>query len=158
MYKPIIQKTTVKDKAIIGAPDNQQSTARLAHVNRLAKDVADQLNNIKHYEVEINDANIYVDLTSERGILDFEYDESFDPTTVDLFHVHLATYTLTGDYTPVPDQYYVQTTVYSNGEVIPVVWVAGYAAAAHVKIKNLNTESNDWGNRFYLYYELIKIV
>lgn len=156
MFKPVVLKAEANDAVIAAAPDNQQGFARFAHLNYLAKDVAKQINDIRHYEVEVSSSNISVDIYSTRGILDFEFAEGF-AGDVDLFNVYLSTYNWNGDYTPVPDNYYIQATVYSNGTVVPVLWVAGYAPNAHIKIKNLNTEENDWGTRFYVYYELVKI-
>lgn len=157
MFKPTVQKASVKSLAITTAPDNQQGFARFAHLNFLAKEVAKHVNDVKHYEVPISGSNIYIDVASDRGILDFEFEGEFDGSTDDLFNIFLGTYLHTGDYNPQPDEYYIQATVYSNGTVIPVTWVAGYAEAAHLKIKNLNPAENNWGSRFYLYYELVKI-
>jgi len=126
--------------------ESEAAHARLAHVNRLSRDVYD----IVTYSVDMaNSSTITVPIDSKKGILDIE---NADATATSL-DIYLQNDEITLDRT----KFYVQFSVYvSNTAVTPIVIGRGIALDLfHVEIKNLNA-ADTWDN-LYLYYELVKI-
>lgn len=126
--------------------ESEAAHARLAHVNRLARDVYD----IVTYEVDATTGiNITVPIESKKGIIDIE---NADASSTSLY-VYLRNDEITADRT----KFYVQLSVYTtNPAVTPIAIGRGISTDQFlVEIKNLSSASS-WDN-LYLYYELIKI-
>lgn len=126
--------------------EGEAAHARLAHVNRLSRDVYD----IVTYEVDMQNNNVItIPIDSKKGILDIE---NADPTATSLF-IYLENAEITSDRT----KFYLQFSVYTtNGAVTPIVIGRGFSPTQTlVEIKNLDAASS-WDN-LYLYYEIVKI-
>jgi hypothetical protein len=126
--------------------ESEAAHARIAHVNRLSRDVYD----IVTYEVDMGGgSSITIPIDSKKGILDIE---NADATATSL-NLYLQNDEITLDRT----KFYVQFSVYvSNTAVTPIVIGRGISTDVfHVEIKNLDAASA-WTN-LYLYYELVKI-
>jgi hypothetical protein len=126
--------------------DSEAAHARLAHVNRLSRDVYD----IVTYEVNLaNGTNAVIPINSKKGILDIE---NADATATSLY-IYLRNDEITYDRL----KFYIQLSVYTtNGAVTPIAIGRGIAPAEFlIEIKNLDAAAS-WDN-LYLYYELVKI-
>jgi hypothetical protein len=126
--------------------ESEAAHARIAHVNRLSRDVYD----IVTYEVDMDGNNfITVPIDSKKGILDIE---NADATSTSLFIV-LDNNEITADRT----KFYLQLSVYTtNADVTPIAIGRGFNPSQfQLEIKNLDTAST-WDN-LYLYYEIVKI-
>jgi hypothetical protein len=126
--------------------EGEAAPARIAHVNRLSRDVYD----IITYEVDLNGGNnILVPIDSKKGILDIE---NADATATSLY-IYLKNDEITYDRT----KFYIQLSVYTtNSAVTPIAIGRGIAPAEFlIEIKNLDAAAS-WDN-LYLYYELVKI-
>jgi hypothetical protein len=126
--------------------ESEAAHARLAHVNRLSRDVYD----IVTYEVDLDGgSNIVVPVDSKKGILDIE---NADATATSLY-IWLKNDEITYDRT----KFYLQLSVYTtNGAVTPIAIGRGFAPTEfQIEIKNLDAAAS-WDN-LYLYYELVKI-
>lgn len=126
--------------------ESEAAHARIAHVNRLSRDVYDIVT--YHVDMETNNT-VTVPIDSKKGILDIE---NADPTATSLF-IYLENSQITFDRT----KFYLQLSVYTtNGAVTPIVIGRGFAPSQSlVEIKNLDAPAS-WDN-LYLYYELVKI-
>lgn len=126
--------------------EGEAAHARIAHVNRLSRDVYD----ILHYEVDLGGgSNTTVNINSKKGILDLE---NVDSSATSIY-VWLRNDEIEYDH----DKFYVQLTVYSNNSSItPIAIARGFSGDMFlIEIKNLDAASN-WG-LLYLYYEIVKI-
>jgi hypothetical protein len=126
--------------------DAEAAPARIAHVNRLSRDVYD----ILAYTVDMNNLDtVTVKIDSKKGILDLE---NADATATSL-DIYLQNDEITADRT----KFYIQLSVYvSNTAVTPIAIGRGASTDIfHIEIKNLDVAAA-WTN-LYLYYELVKI-
>lgn len=126
--------------------ESEAAHARIAHVNRLSRDVYD----IVTYHVDMEGNNIItIPIDSKKGILDIENANS---TATSLF-IYLENAEITSDRT----KFYLQFSVYTtNSAVTPIAIGRGFAPTQSlVEIKNLDAPAS-WDN-LYLYYELVKI-
>ena len=126
--------------------ESEAAHARLAHVNRLSRDVYD----IVTYSVDMESNNVVtVPIDSKKGILDIE---NADATATSL-NLYLQNDEITYDRT----KFYLQLSVYvTNLNVTPIAIGRGFSGDLfHVELKNLDAASS-WDN-LYLYYELVKI-
>jgi hypothetical protein len=120
--------------------------ARIAHVNRLSRDIMD----IKLYPVDMEGGiSKTVRISSKKGILDIE---NADAGETSLF-LYLDNPEITDDRT----KFYTQFSVYTtNPAVTPIVIGRGFATTSLlIEIKNLDVAA-DWTN-LYVYYEIVKI-
>ena len=126
--------------------EGEAAPARIAHVNRLSRDVYDILT----YEVDLlNGTSVTVPINSKKGILDIENADS----TATSLNLYLQNSEITPDRT----KFYIQLSVYTtNGNVTPIVIGRGVSVDLfHFEIKNLSAAAA-WDN-LYVYYELVKI-
>ena len=126
--------------------ESEAAPARLAHVNRLSRDVYD----IVTYSVDLNaGTSATVKIDSKKGILDIE---NADATATSLF-LYLDNPEITADRT----KFYTQFSVYTtNSDVTPIVIGRGFASTSLlIEIKNLDA-ADTWDN-LYVYYEITKI-
>lgn len=124
----------------------EAAPARIAHVNRLSRDVYD----IVTYEVDLaNGTSITIPIDSKKGILDIE-NASVSATSLNL-------YLQNDEITPDRTKFYIQLSVYTtNPAVTPIAIGRGISEDLfHVELKNLDAASS-WDN-LYLYYEIVKI-
>jgi hypothetical protein len=120
--------------------------ARIAHVNRLSRDVYD----IVTYELDLaGSTSIVVPIESKKGILDIE---NADGLATSLY-IYLKNDEITADRT----KFYIQLSVYTtNSAVTPIAIGRGISTDEFlIEIKNLDSAAA-WTN-LYLYYELVKI-
>ena len=120
--------------------------ARIAHVNRLSRDVYD----IITYELDLaGGTSIVVPIESKKGILDIENAHAGETS---LF-IYLKNDEITADRT----KFYIQLSVYTtNPLVTPIAIGRGISTDEFlIEIKNLDSAAA-WTN-LYLYYELVKI-
>ena len=134
------------DRAIEqGYTQAESGLARIAHVNRLSRDIMD----IKYYEADLQTSNFAViKISSKRGIVDvINYDD-----TADTFFISLEN----AEITPDREKFYIQLTAYTTGTAIPVIIGIGTASDVfNLKIKDIDATS-DWDD-LYFYYEIVKI-
>lgn len=134
------------DRAIEqGYTQAESALARIAHVNRLSRDIMD----IKFYEVDMG-TGTYANLriSSKKGIVDLT---NFDASTQELF-ISLQHPEINQDR----EKFYVQLTAYVTGTAVPVIFGTGFASDTfNIKIYDA-ANSADWGS-VYFYYELVKI-
>ena len=126
--------------------ESEAAHARLAHVNRLSRDVYD----IVTYSVDMDgNAGVTVPIDSKKGILDIE---NADATATSLY-IYLQNDEITPDRT----KFYIQLSVYTtNMAVTPIAIGRGFSGdILEIEIKNLDAAAS-WDN-LYLYYELVKI-
>lgn len=126
--------------------DSEAAPARLAHVNRLSRDVYD----IVTYPVDFGGGtSIVVNIDSKKGILDIE---NADAAATSVF-IQLRNDEIYLDRT----KFYIQLTVYSSAPTVtPIVIGRGIVTNGFdIEVKNLDAAA-DWG-AFYVYYELVKI-
>jgi hypothetical protein len=126
--------------------ESEAAPARIAHVNRLSRDVYD----IVTYSVDMEEGSVItVPIDSKKGILDIE---NADDGSVKL-DIYLQNDEITNDRT----KFYIQLSVYTtNFNVLPIAIGRGISTDLfHVEIRNLDIAST-WDN-LYLYYELVKI-
>jgi len=134
------------DRAIEqGFTQAESALARIAHVNRLSRDIMD----IKHYELDLEGGTAgTLRIFSKKGIVDIiNYDN-----VAQSFDISLQNSEINQD----KDKFYVQFTVYSSGGAIPIIYgVGGATDIFNSKIYDIDGGGN-WGN-LYFYYEIVKI-
>lgn len=143
--RKLIQKPGSPDIALVQAPKDESALARIAHVNRLSKDIYDVL----RYEMDYSQGNI-LQIDSKKGIVDIVNASALDDTlTIYLENPEINT--------PNRDKYYIQLTVYSsNSFVTPLIYGRGFITNGfHIEIKNIEP-ATDWG-ALYFYYDLLKL-
>jgi len=134
------------DRAIEqGYTQAESALARIAHVNRLSRDIMD----IKFYEADLGTGtSTTIKISSKKGIIDLV---NFDGTAQTLF-ITLQNPELNQDR----EKFYIQLTPYVTGDAIPVIFGTGFAPDTfNIKIYDV-ANSADWGN-VYFYYEIVKI-
>lgn len=145
--KRLIQKPGSPDKAIEQAFTQAESAmARIAHVNRLSRDIMD----IKNYAADLDGgSSLTIPISSKKGIIDIE---NADAGETSLF-LYLDNPEITADRT----KFYTQFSVYTtNSDVTPIVIGRGFASTSLlIEIKNLDA-ADSWDN-LYVYYEIVKI-
>jgi hypothetical protein len=119
--------------------------ARIAHVNRLSRDIMD----IKYYEADLEGGTSKViRISSKKGIVDVD---NADSSATELFF-----YLDNPEIEPDRTKFYIQLTAYTTGNAVPVITGAGYAGTQLlVRIVDVASTS-DWSN-LYFYYEIVKI-
>lgn len=127
--------------------ESESALARIAHVNRLSRDIMD----IKYYDVDFQgSSNGVLRIFSKKGIVHLE---NMDPNTDELF-LYLENEEITYDR----EKFYVQLTAYTTGNAVPIANGAGFAPTQFLtRIYDAKaTGSPDWGI-LYLYFEIVKI-
>lgn len=143
--KRLIMKPGSPDRAIEqGYTQSESALARIAHVNRLSRDIMD----IKYYSVDVN-VSTTLRIFSKKGIV--EVTNLSDSSTDQALYLENA------EITSEHDKFYIQLTAYSdNQDVTPIVIGRGFSGNQfQIQIKNLDA-ATDWG-LFYFYYEIVKI-
>lgn len=134
------------DRAIEqGYTQAESALARIAHVNRLSRDIMD----IKYYEVDLQTGTTaVVRISSKRGIVDvINYDATADTFLISLQNAEII---------PDREKFYIQLTAYTTGDATPIIVGTGTVSDLfNLKIKDIDA-AQDWGN-LYFYYELVKI-
>jgi len=139
-------KPSSPDKALKQAwSESEASIARLAHVNRLSRDIMD----IKLYEVDLDGANYAnIKISSKKGIVDLV---NFDGDAQDMY-ISLQN----PEITPEREKFYIQLTAYVTGTAIPVIFGVGAAPDTfNIRIHDV-ADTDNWGE-LYFYYEIVKI-
>ena len=134
------------DKALQQAYSQAEGAlARIAHVNRLSRDV----NDIKYYEADLDGGtSAIVRIFSKKGIVDVV---NYDGTASEFF-IALQNVEITQDR----EKFYVQLTAYTTGSALPVIVGTGFITDSfNLRIKDIDATS-DWGD-LYFYYEIVKI-
>ena len=134
------------DRAIEqGFTQSESALARIAHVNRLSRDIMD----IKYYEADLDGgASATIRISSKKGIVDVV---NYDGGAVEFF-IALQNAEITQDR----EKFYVQLTAYTTGTALPVIVGIGFISDTfNLRIKDIDATSN-WGD-LYFYYELVKI-
>lgn len=144
--KRLIMKPGSPDRAIEqGFTQAESGLARIAHVNRLSRDIMD----IKYYEADLQaGTSATIRILSKRGIVNVvNYDG-----TADTFFISLQNPEITAE----KETFYIQLTAYTTGTAIPVIVGIGTASDVfNLKIKDIDATS-DWDD-LYFYYEIVKI-
>jgi hypothetical protein len=128
-----------------GYTQAESALARIAHVNRLSRDIMD----IKNYELDLEGGTSgTLRIFSKKGIVDvINYDN-----VSQVFSITLQNPEITQDR----DKFYVQFTAYSSGGAVPVIYGTGGASDIfNLKIFDVDGGGN-WGD-LYFYYEIVKI-
>lgn len=144
--KRLIMKPGSPDRAIEqGYTQAESALARIAHVNRLSRDIMD----IKYYEADLQTGtSAIVRIFSKKGIIDVI---NYDPTASEFF-IALQNSEITQDR----EKFYVQLTAYTTGTATPVIVGTGFITDSfNLRIKDIDATS-DWGD-LYFYYEIVKI-
>lgn len=144
--KRLIMNPKSPDKALQQAFSEAESAlARIAHVNRLSRDIMD----IKNYELDLGGGTSgTLRIFSKKGIVDVvNYDN-----VQSLFSISLQN----SEIIPDTEKFYIQLTAYSSGGAIPTIYGTGAASDVfNLKIYDIDGGGN-WGN-VYFYYEIVKI-
>ena len=124
--------------------ESEAAPARIAHVNRLSRDIMD----IKNYTIDMDVDTIQL-IKSKRGIVDIV---NADPAATSLT-IYLQNPEIEADR----EKFYIQLTTYSNNyDITPLAIGRGISTDLfQIEIKNLDA-ADDWGD-LYIYYELVKI-
>jgi hypothetical protein len=145
--KKLIMRPGSPDRAMEQAYyESEGALARIAHVNRLSRDIMD----IKLYPVDLEGGtSVTIRMNSKKGIIDVE---NADATATSLFF-YLDNDEITQDRT----KFYTQLSVYStNSSITPIVIGRGFAPTSFlIEVKNLDAAAS-WDN-LYVYYEIVKI-
>lgn len=144
--KRLIMKPGSPDRAIEqGYTQAESALARIAHVNRLSRDIMD----IKYYEADLQTGtSAIVRIFSKKGIVDVV---NYDNTASEFF-IALQNSEITQDR----EKFYVQLTAYTTGTATPVIVGTGFITDSfNLRIKDIDATS-DWGD-LYFYYEIVKI-
>ena len=134
------------DKALQQAYSQAEGAmARIAHVNRLSRDI----NDIKYYEADLElGTSTTVRIFSKKGIVDVI---NYDGTAAEFF---IALQNV--EITPDREKFYIQLSVYTTGSATPVIIGTGFITDTfNLRIKDIDAAS-DWGD-LYFYYEIVKI-
>jgi hypothetical protein len=141
----LIQKPGSPDIALVQAPKDESALARIAHVNRLSKDI----NDVLPYELDYDVTSI-LQIDSKKGIVDIVN----APNDITVLTVYLENPEMN---TTNRDKYYIQLTVYTNNpSVTPIIYGRGIVSTGfHIEIRNLEPATS-WGD-LYFYYDLLKL-
>jgi len=143
--RKLLQKPGSPDIALVQAPKDESALARIAHVNRLSKDIYDVL----PYELDYS-ASPILQIDSKKGIVDISNASALDDTlTIYLENPEINTSNR--------DKYYIQLSVYcSNSFVTPIIYGRGVTPSGYrIEIKNLDAATS-WDD-LYFYYDLLKL-
>jgi hypothetical protein len=143
--RKLLQKPGSPDIALVQAPKDESALARIAHVNRLAKDIYDVL----PYTLDYSTSPI-LQIDSKKGIVEIINAPAIDDTlTIYLENPEMNTLN--------KDKYYIQLTAYcSNSFVTPIIYGRGIVSSGyHIEIKNLDAATS-WED-LYFYYDLLKL-
>lgn len=144
--KRLIINPKSPDRALQQAySEAEAAPARLAHVNRLSRDIMD----IKYYEADLNGGNAAtIRISSKKGIVDVvNYNSASSEFSITLENPEI---------TPDREKFYIQLTAYTTGDAVPVIFGIGAAQDIfNTRIVDV-TAAQDWGD-LYFYYELVKI-
>ncbi len=126
--------------------ESEGALARIAHVNRLSKDIMD----VKYYTLDMAAGTTgQLRFFSRKGIVNLT---NFDETSTE-FSVSLENIEITAAV----DKFYVQLSLHSNGIAVPTIFMIGFGAdTIDLKIVNTTGQGNEWGD-IYFYYDIIKI-
>ena len=144
--KRLIMKPGSPDRAIEqGFTQAEAALARIAHVNRLSRDIMD----IKHYELDLETGTSgTLRIFSKKAIVDIV---NYDSAATEFF-IALQNVEITSDR----EKFYVQLTAYTTGTATPIIVGTGFITDNfNLKIKDIDATS-DWGD-LYFYYEIVKI-
>jgi hypothetical protein len=134
------------DRAIEqGFTQSESALARIAHVNRLSRDIMD----IKYYEVDLQaGTSAILRIFSKKGIVDvLNYDNTASEFTITLQN---------SEITQEREKFYIQLTAYTTGDAVPVIFGIGAAPDTfNIRIVDVVAAQN-W-NDLYFYYEIVKI-
>jgi len=144
--KRLIMKPGSPDRAIEqGFTQAESALARIAHVNRLSRDIMD----IKHYELDLQaGASATLRIFSKKGIVDVvNYDNAEQTFFIALQNAEII---------PDTEKFYIQLTAYASGGAIPVIYsTGGNTDILTLSIYDIGGGGN-WGD-VYFYYEVVKI-
>lgn len=145
--KRLIMLPKSPDKAIEQAWSiGESAVARIAHVNRLSKDIMD----IKSYTLDLQESGSTgtLRISSKKGIVDIV---NFEGST-EIFDIYLKHNEIEADR----EKFYLQLTVYSSGIAVPIIYGRGMITNTyHIQIVDVKDNQN-WGD-LYFYYEIVKI-
>lgn len=145
--KPLIMNPKSPDRALQQAWSIAEGAlARLAHVNRLARDIYD----IKTYQVDLNNtASATFRLDSKKGIVNLLN----APNSVTKLFITITNPEIVAD----TNLMYMQLSVYSdNTSITPIIVGRSIVGTdLSVEIRNIDAAGN-WGN-LYFYYSLVKL-
>lgn len=123
--------------------------ARIAHVNRLSRDIMD----IKEYDLDLaGGTNGLLRIFSKRGIVTLK---NINQTSSDL------AINLQNDEIDDPSKFYIQLSVFTSGNAIPIIFAyplplfPGPANTFGLRIRDIDSTQN-WGTIIF-YYDLVKI-
>jgi hypothetical protein len=122
----------------------ESAHARIAHVNRLSRDIYD----IKNYTIDMDVDTVQL-IKSKKGIINIV---NANPTVKSI-----TIYLKNPEIEPDHEKFYIQLSAYSNNyNVTPLAIGRGISSdLVQIEIKNLDSATN-WG-ALYIYYELVKI-
>lgn len=126
------------DKAIKQGRISESALARIAHVNRLSKDI----NDILYYEIDPSVSNL-LRIRSKKGIV-----KILNPNASNIQIV------LTNPEIPVqaePDKIYVQLTVTSSGGSSVLIFGVGLTADQEFTVEMRTLSGVNWGNLYFQY-------
>lgn len=144
--KRLIMKPGSPDRAIEqGYTQAESALARIAHVNRLSRDIMD----IKYYEADLGaGTSTTLRISSKKGIVEIE---NYDNTSQE-FNILLQN----SEIIPDREKFYIQLTAYNSGGAVPVIFATGAASDTFgIRIYDVDGGGN-WADT-YFYYELVKI-
>lgn len=144
--KRLIMNPKSPDRAIQqGYSEAEAAVARIAHVNRLSRDIMD----IKYYEADCDGNNsALVRISSKKGIVELINIDGGQTS----FYISLQNPEITQDR----EKFYVQLTAYTSGSAVPVIHGIGFASDTfNLRITDVNA-TEDWGS-IYFYFEIVKI-
>lgn len=145
--KRLIMNPKSPDRALQQAYSEAESAhARIAHVNRLSRDV----NDIKFYEADLDgNDNVIIKINSKKGIVDLvNYDNTTNELYISLEHPEI---------TPDREKFYIQLTAYTSGAAQPLIFGTGAAPNVfNLRIVDVAGTNGGWGD-IYFYYDLVKI-
>lgn len=145
--KRLIMNPKSPDRALQQSYSEAESAhARIAHVNRLSRDV----NDIKFYEVDLDGNNsAIIKINSKKGIVDLV---NYDNTTNEFF-ISLEHPEIIADR----EKFYLQLTAYTTGPAQPLIFGVGFLPNVfNLRIVDMAGTNGGWGD-LYFYYDIVKI-
>lgn len=145
--KRLIMNPKSPDRALQQSYSEAESAhARIAHVNRLSRDV----NDIKFYELDLDGGTGGIlKINSKKGIVDLV---NMDSGANELY-ISLQNPEITQDR----EKFYVQLTAYTSGIAVPVIFGIGFIPDTfNIRIYDAAGTNGSWGD-LYFYYEIVKI-
>ena len=136
--KRLVMDPYSPDKAIKQGRISESALARIAHVNRLSKDV----NDILYYEIDPS-VNSTLRIRSKKGIV-----KVLNPTTTNI------QITLQNVEIPIqaePEKIYVQLTITSDGGSSVLIYGIGLTADNQYTVELRTLSGVTWGNVYFQY-------